>query len=46
MVSQLDPVTITIIYSFILIYSFRVKKKDFSLEEIYTNKNFNKPPER
>ncbi|XP_055753992.1 uncharacterized protein LOC129833423 [Salvelinus fontinalis] len=24
----------------------RVKKKDFSLEEIYTNKNFTKPPER
>uniref|UniRef100_A0A087Y622 Tantalus-like domain-containing protein n=1 Tax=Poecilia formosa TaxID=48698 RepID=A0A087Y622_POEFO len=23
----------------------RVKKKDFSLEEIYTNKNFSKPPE-
>lgn len=23
----------------------RVKKKEFSLEEIYTNKNFNKPPE-
>ncbi|TNM97056.1 hypothetical protein fugu_015212 [Takifugu bimaculatus] len=23
----------------------RVKKKDFSLEEIYTNKNFKKPPE-
>ncbi|XP_071028572.1 serine-rich adhesin for platelets-like isoform X1 [Oncorhynchus clarkii lewisi] len=24
----------------------RVKKKEFSLEEIYTNKNFTKPPER
>lgn len=24
----------------------RLKKKDFSLEEIYTNKNFSKPPER
>lgn len=26
--------------------SLRVKKKEFSLEEIYTNKNFSKPPER
>ncbi|XP_014049381.2 proline-rich protein 14 isoform X4 [Salmo salar] len=24
----------------------RVKKKEFSLEEVYTNKNFTKPPER
>lgn len=24
----------------------RLKKKQFSLEEIYTNKNFSKPPER
>lgn len=24
---------------------YRIKKKDFSLEEIYTNKNFSKPPD-
>lgn len=30
---------------FVLLH-YRLKKKEFSLEEIYTNKNFNKPPER
>ncbi|XP_055008724.1 proline-rich protein 14 [Boleophthalmus pectinirostris] len=27
------------------LFLLRVKKKEFSLEEIYTNKNFSKPPE-
>lgn len=32
--------------SVVFLIHHRLKKKEFSLEEIYTNKNFSKPPER
>lgn len=34
------------LFVFFFMIHCRLKKKEFSLEEIYTNKNFNKPPER
>uniref|UniRef100_A0A4W5Q3Y6 Tantalus-like domain-containing protein n=1 Tax=Hucho hucho TaxID=62062 RepID=A0A4W5Q3Y6_9TELE len=45
--SSSDPCDLTSdIFSASVSSLCRVKKKEFSLEEIYTNKNFTKPPER